>query len=75
MQALEREARSTAYQRVPEGDARMKELNAVIGKYRMEARNRLKREFPELAPKSAWRYNQSNTAETDLQKLIRYGQS
>ena len=75
MQALEREARSAAYQRVPEGDARMKELNSVIGKYRMEARNRLKREFPELAPKSAWRYNQSNTAEADLQKLIRYGQS
>ena len=40
MQALEREARSAAYQKVPEGDARMKELNAVIGKYRMEARNR-----------------------------------
>lgn len=39
MQALEREARSAAYQRVPEGDARMKELNAVIGKYRMGARN------------------------------------
>ena len=57
MQALEREARSAAYQKVPEGDARMKELNAVIGKYRMRARNQLKREFPELAPKSAWRYN------------------
>ena len=57
-----------------EGEARMKELNAIIGKYRIKARNQLKREYPELAPKSIWRYNPSQP-ETDLQKLIRYGQS
>lgn len=74
MQALEREVRTTAYQRLPEGEQRMKELNAIIGKYRIQARNQLKREYPELAPKSAWRYNPTQS-ETDLQKLIRYGQS
>ncbi|WP_352402553.1 hypothetical protein [Synergistes jonesii] len=74
MQALKREVERAAYQRLPEGEARMKELNAIIGKYRIKARNQLKREYPELAPKSIWRYNPSQP-ETDLQKLIRYGQS
>lgn len=74
MQALERKVRTTAYQRLPKGEQRMKELNALIGKYRIQARNQLKREYPELAPKSVWRYNPTQP-ETDLQKLIRYGQS
>ena len=52
----------------------MKELNAIIGKYPIKARNQLKREFPELAPKSMWQYT-SPHPETDIQKLIRYGQS
>ncbi|WP_281680186.1 hypothetical protein [Synergistes jonesii] len=47
----------------------MKELNAIIGKYRIKARNQLKREYPELAPKSIWRYNPSQP-ETDLQWQI-----
>ena len=74
MQALEALVRSAAYQRLPEGEERMKELNAVIGRYRMKARAQLGREFRELAPKPRWRYTEQ-TPETDLQKLIRYGQS
>lgn len=74
MQALEALARSASYRRLPEGEERMKELNSVIGRYRSKARAQLNREFPELAPKPRWRYTEQ-TPETDLQKLIRYGQS
>ena len=74
MQALEVLARSASYRRLPEGEERMKELNSVIGRYRTKARAQLNREFPELAPKPRWRYTEQ-TPETDLQKLIRYGQS
>lgn len=57
-----------------EGELRMKELNAVIGKRRMKARNQLKMEITELAPKPAWQYNPTQP-ETELQKLIENGQS
>ena len=65
MQALEREVSKTSYQKLPEGEERMKELNAIIGKYRIKARNRLKREFPELVPKLMWQYT-SPQSETDI---------
>ena len=76
MQALEKEAMSSSYQKLPEGELRMKELNSVIGEYRQKAKEQLKREYPnELSPKSFWDTDNAPQEETDLQKLIRYGQS
>lgn len=58
-QALERVINSREYQKLPKGEAgdvsmskgRIAMINAVLTKYREEARNRVLREFPELRAK------------------------
>lgn len=76
MEALESTVRTSAYQALPEGDERMKELNSVIGEYREIARDQLRREYKdELTPvdNSLTLGRSSGKVDTDLQKLIKFG--
>ena len=71
MESLENLVESPVYQQLPEGQARMKKINAVIQQYRETARKQLRQEYPELVKTVTSPYNGGTSS--DFAKLLEFG--